>query len=40
MRPKGIELTRGRVEGQDLKDLENLLSQRVGGISGGREKQL
>jgi hypothetical protein len=28
MRRKGTGLARGRVEGQDLQDLENLLSQK------------
>jgi hypothetical protein len=28
MRPKGTGLARGRVEGRDLRDLENLLSQK------------
>jgi hypothetical protein len=27
-RPKGIGLARGRVEGRDLRDLENLLSKK------------
>jgi hypothetical protein len=29
MRPKGTRLTRGRVKGQDLRDLENLLSRKA-----------
>jgi hypothetical protein len=28
-RPKGTGLARGRVEGRDLRDLENLLSQKA-----------